>query len=194
MLVTALVDTSSSISLIGSELFDKLGLKANLEWDLIVTSMMNKSCSLGQSFLSTHHLIIDFESKLVKNNHFAAKLQEGTDVSSKIVLEGSVKRNSAIYGLEIVSCTLLPPQEWKNAKPTQKLNLEGDTPRFQSTETDDTDLNLDLFVTSTSPSKNEDEPQGQPEEDLSGDEGPNQEESPDEPDHPYNLRSRGKIA
>ena len=135
--VKALLDTGSSVNLIGEKLVEKLGLSRQvtegnfklvgvtgaplqtlgilhnvavvvknvvLECDFIVTNMMNEACILGQSFLSKHHIIIDFESKTVKNNEFVACLLEGTP--SNITLQVRILHDTVVTGLDVLECTV----------------------------------------------------------------------------------------
>ena len=86
-----------------------------LECDFIVTTMMNEACIIGQSFFSKHHIIIDFDSKTVKNNEFVACLLEGTPSNNN--LQVSIKQDIVVTEIDVSECAVNDNVTFDHIKP-----------------------------------------------------------------------------
>ncbi len=54
--------------------------------DLVVTSMMNEDCILGQSFLEKHKMILNFNAKTISNFAVSAPLNERPPKDKKLTM------------------------------------------------------------------------------------------------------------
>lgn len=72
--------------------------------DFIVTNLFNEDCILGQTFLSEQKVVIDFNTRSLRNASFSAPLKIGPRDSGKILLVTS--NDVVISGLDTIPCTL----------------------------------------------------------------------------------------